>query len=79
MDWVCYRSLLPDGYSLFLDEDLSEPRRGIPSVARTAGSGCCFATDVVFLDVLASIGSRDWLASNGDSQPHSFPCVQHDS
>ena len=75
MDWGCYRSLLPDGYSLFLDEDLSEPRRGIPSVALTAGSGCCFATDVVFLDVLASIRSRDWPTSIGDSRPHSYPCV----
>ena len=48
MDWVCYRTLFPDRYSFFLDEDLSEPRRDIPSVARTAGRGCCFATAVFF-------------------------------
>ena len=46
-----------------------------PSVARTAGSGCCFATYVVFLDVLASIRSRGWPTSIGDSRPHSYPCV----
>ena len=60
MDWVCYRSHFPEGYFLFLDQVLTEPRRGIPSVALTAGSWCCFAAEVVFLDVLASIRSRGW-------------------
>ena len=35
MDWVCYRSHFPEGYFLFLDQVLTEPRRGIPSVALT--------------------------------------------
>ena len=77
MDWVC-QDPFPEGYSLFLDEDLSEPRRGIPSVARTAGRVCCFAS-IVFHRCLASIRSRGWLRQYGGlTNPTPFPCVQQD-
>ena len=78
MDWVCYRTLSPDGYSLFLEKVLSEPRRGVPSVARTAGRDCCFAS-IVFHGCLASIRSRGWLRQyRGLTDPTPFPCVHID-